>query len=592
MFEHCSWKAILIMNNKQILGRLYNDYTKKFLSKIIIAAFFSILIAGSTSSIAWLLDPAIKKIFIEKNQTLIFIIPILIIVAFTTKGISLYIAKTTMIGVGEEVKKMLQEDMLKSFIQADTQFIENKHTGKYISNLTFDVSMITNLLTNSLLNLFKDGLTLIGLLFVMFYQNWKLALVAMIMIPLASVMARSLGKRIRKVTTEATEKSGLLTTYLIEIFKNHKLIKIFQTEEYENNRAKKYIDELKEKSKKIAIIFVRATPIMETLTGIMIAILIFYSGKLILNNEIDISSFFSFLAAMMLAYQPVRSLATLNIGVNQGIAAAKRILPIVDNENKIADKNDDKALQLSKGTIEFKEVSFKYNKNTQGPILKSVNLTIEGGKMTALVGHSGAGKSTIMNLIPRFYDRIDGDIIVDGSSIYKAKIKSLRKNISLVSQDTTLFDDTIKNNIAYANQNVKEQDIFEAAKLSFAEEFINKLPDRYDTIIGENGVRLSGGEKQRLSIARAMLKDSKIILLDEATSSLDAETENKIQKAINFLIKDRTTLVIAHRLSTILNSDKIYVVDNGSIVDEGKHDELIKNSKIYKNFYEKQLRKD
>ena len=580
------------MNNKQILGRLYNDYTKKFLSKIIIAAFFSILVAGSTSSIAWLLDPAIKKIFIEKNQTLIFIIPILIIVAFTTKGISLYIAKTTMIGVGEEVKKMLQEDMLKSFIQADTQFIENKHTGKYISNLTFDVSMITNLLTNSLLNLFKDGLTLIGLLFVMFYQNWKLALVAMIMIPLASVMARSLGKRIRKVTTEATEKSGLLTTYLIEIFKNHKLIKIFQTEEYENNRAKKYIDELKEKSKKIAIIFVRATPIMETLTGIMIAILIFYSGKLILNNEIDISSFFSFLAAMMLAYQPVRSLATLNIGVNQGIAAAKRILPIVDNENKITDKNDDKALQLSKGTIEFKEVSFKYNKNTQGPILKSVNLTIEGGKMTALVGHSGAGKSTIMNLIPRFYDRIDGDIIVDGSSIYKAKIKSLRKNISLVSQDTTLFDDTIKNNIAYANQNVKEQDIFEAAKLSFAEEFINKLPDRYDTIIGENGVRLSGGEKQRLSIARAMLKDSKIILLDEATSSLDAETENKIQKAINFLIKDRTTLVIAHRLSTILNSDKIYVVDNGSIVDEGKHDELIKNSKIYKNFYEKQLRKD
>ena len=580
------------MNNKQILGRLYNDYTKKFLSKIIIAAFFSILVAGSTSSIAWLLDPAIKKIFIEKNQTLIFIIPILIIVAFTTKGISLYIAKTTMIGVGEEVKKMLQEDMLKSFIQADTQFIENKHTGKYISNLTFDVSMITNLLTNSLLNLFKDGLTLIGLLFVMFYQNWKLALVAMIMIPLASVMARSLGKRVRKVTTEATEKSGLLTTYLIEIFKNHKLIKIFQTEEYENNRAKKYIDELKEKSKKIGIIFVRATPIMETLTGIMIAILIFYSGKLILNNEIDISSFFSFLAAMMLAYQPVRSLATLNIGVNQGTAAAKRILPIVDNENKITDKNDDKALQLSKGTIEFKEVSFKYNKNTQGPILKSVNLTIEGGKMTALVGHSGAGKSTIMNLIPRFYDRIDGDIIVDGSSIYKAKIKSLRKNISLVSQDTTLFDDTIKNNIAYANQNVKEQNIFEAAKLSFAEDFINKLPDRYDTIIGENGVRLSGGEKQRLSIARAMLKDSKIILLDEATSSLDAETENKIQKAINFLIKDRTTLVIAHRLSTILNSDKIYVVDNGSIVDEGKHDELIKNSKIYKNFYEKQLRKD
>jgi len=381
------------MDNKQILGRLYNNYTKKFLGKIIIAAFFSILVAGSTSSIAWLLDPAIEKIFVEKDQTLIFIIPILIVIAFTTKGLSLYLAKATMIGVGEEVKKMLQQDMLKSFIEADTQFIENKHTGKYISNLTFDVSMITNLLTNALLNFFKDGLTLIGLLFVMFYQNWKLSLVAIIMIPLASAMARSLGKRVRKVTTEATEKSGLLTTYLIEIFKNHKLIKIFQKEEYENNRAKKYIDELKEKSKKIGIVFIRATPIMETLTGIMIAILIFYTGKLILRNEIDINNFFSFLAAMMLAYQPVRTLATLNIGINQGIAAAKRILPIVDNENEIKDKNNVEDLQLTKGTIKFKEVSFKYNKNLQGPVLKSLNLTIEGGRMTALVGHSGAGKS-------------------------------------------------------------------------------------------------------------------------------------------------------------------------------------------------------
>tara|TARA_X000000368_G_scaffold348510_1_gene288306 strand:- start:611 stop:2353 length:1743 start_codon:yes stop_codon:yes gene_type:complete len=580
------------MNNKQILGRLYNDYTKRFLGKIIIAAFFSILIAGSTSSIAWLLDPAIKKIFIEKDQTLILIIPILIVIAFSTKGISLYLAKSTMIGVGEEVKKILQEDMLKSFISADTQFIENKHTGKYISNLTFDVGMITSLLTNALLNLFKDCLTLIGLLTVMFYQNWKLSIVAIIMIPLASAMARSLGKRMGKVTTEATEKSALLTTYLVEIFKNHKLIKIFQTEDYENKRAKNYINELKEKSRKIGIIFVRTTPIMETLTGIMIAILIYYSGKLIANNEIDINNFFSFLAAMMLAYQPVRSLATLNIGVNQGLAAAKRILPIVDNKNTITDNKEDEYLELSKGTIEFKNVSFKYNEEKEGPTLKSVNLKIEGEKMTALVGHSGAGKSTIMNLIPRFYDSNSGNILIDEKSIYKTKISSLRKNISLVSQDTTLFDDSIKNNIAYANRNANEEEIINAAKLSFADEFIDKLPNKYDTIIGENGIRLSGGEKQRLSIARAMLKDSKIILLDEATSSLDSETESKIQKAINFLIKGKTTLVIAHRLSTILNSQKIYVIDNGTIIDEGNHEELMKNSEIYKSFYDKQLRKD
>ena len=578
------------MNNKQILSRLYNDYTKKFLKKIFIAAFFSIFVAGSTSSIAWLLDPAIKKIFIEKDQTLILIIPLLIIIAFTTKGVSLYLAKTIMIGVGEEVKKILQSDMLKSFIEADTQFIEDKHTGKYISNLTFDVTKITKLLTDALLSVFKDSLTLFGLMFVMFYQNWKLSLIALVMIPLASIMARTLGKRIRKVTTEAQEKSGFLTTYLIEIFKNHKLIKIFQQEKYENNRADKYIDALKEKEKKIGIVFVRSTPIMETLTGIMIAILIFYSGKLILNNEIGISNFFSFLAAMMLAYQPVRSLATLNLAVNQGISAAKRILPIIDNKKHIVDNKNSSPLKLSKGNVKFLNVSFKYN-NKEGHVLNSINLNIEGGRMTSLVGHSGAGKSTILNLIPRFYDRISGDILIDGSSIYTATISSLRKNISLVSQDTTLFDDTIKNNIAYANLDAEDKDIIEAAKLSFSEEFINKLPNKYNTLIGENGVRLSGGEKQRLSIARAMLKKSSIVLLDEATSSLDAETENKIQEAINYLTKNRTTLVIAHRLSTILNSDKIYVIDNGKVIDEGKHEDLIKNSKIYNNFYEKQIRK-
>ena len=578
------------MNNKQILSRLYNDYTKKFLKKIFIAAFFSIFVAGSTSSIAWLLDPAIKKIFIEKDQTLILIIPLLIIIAFTTKGVSLYLAKVIMIGVGEEVKKILQSDMLKSFIEADTQFIEDKHTGKYISNLTFDVTKITKLLTDALLSVFKDSLTLCGLMFVMFYQNWKLSLIALVMIPLASIMARTLGKRIRKVTTEAQEKSGFLTTYLIEIFKNHKLIKIFQQEKYENNRADKYIDALKEKEKKIGIVLVRSTPIMETLTGIMIAILIFYSGKLILNNEIGISNFFSFLAAMMLAYQPVRSLATLNLAVNQGISAAERILPIIDNKKHIVDNKDNSPLKLSKGNVKFLNVSFKYN-NKEGHVLNSINLNIEGGRMTSLVGHSGAGKSTILNLIPRFYDRISGDILIDGSSIYTATISSLRKNISLVSQDTTLFDDTIKNNIAYANLDAEDKDIIEAAKLSFSEEFINKLPNKYNTLIGENGVRLSGGEKQRLSIARAMLKKSSIVLLDEATSSLDAETENKIQEAINYLTKNRTTLVIAHRLSTILNSDKIYVIDNGKVIDEGKHEDLIKNSKIYNNFYEKQIRK-
>ncbi len=578
-------------SNFNIIKRLYNDYTKSFLKKIIISIFLSLIVAAATSAIAWLLDPAIKKIFLEKDQTLILLIPAAIIVAFAAKGISLYFAKVIMIGVAEDVKKNVQIDMLKSLIKADTGLIDNKHTGKFVSNLTYDTSLITNLVSTAILNLFKDTLTLLGLLIVMFYQNWKLSLIAIIMIPLASLAARTLGKRIGKVSSEAQIKSGELNTYLMEIFKNHKLIKIFQKEIYETERSNKFLNSLKEKSKKIAIVFVRASPIMETLTGIMIALLIFYSGKLIINNELDINNFFSFLAAMMLAYQPVRSLATLNMTINTGLSAAKRILPIIDTRNEIVDEPNSKKLDLSNCEINFANCNFKYNKS-ENLVLKNLNMKIIGGKMTALVGHSGAGKSSILNLIPRFFNCDTGDITIDGQSIYSAKINDLRRNISIVTQDTTLFDDTIKNNIQYANLDASNEEIYEASKKSFAHEFIEKLPNKYNTIIGENGVRLSGGEKQRLSIARAMLKKAPIILLDEATSSLDAETESKIQEAISFLTKNKTTIVIAHRLSTILNSNKIFVINKGEVSAEGTHDELIKKSSIYKNFYEKQIRKE
>ena len=582
------------MKKIDILKRLYFEYTRKHLKQILLSLFFALIIAGSTSAIAYLLDPAIEKIFIEKDQTLMVIIPLLIVIAFATKGLSLYVAKVLMIAVAEEVRKDMQCAILGNLISADTAFIEGKHTGKFISILSNDVNHITTLVSVGILNLFKDSLTLVGLLMVMFFQNWKLSLIAIIMIPLASLATKVLGKRIGKVVNEQMVKAGILNTYLIELFKNHQLIKIFQQEKYENERALKFINDVKEKSKKIATVFVRASPIMETLTGIMIAILIFYSGKLVLKNEIDVNSFFSFLAAMMLAYQPVRSLATLNIAINQGLTAAMRILPVIDEKSKLIENKHDLEIKVIEGDIEFKNVSFKYDnedKETTKPTLNSVNLKILGSKMTSIVGHSGAGKSTILNLIPRFYDINSGDILIDSQSVYKSTISSLRKNISLVSQDTTLFDDTIRNNIAYANLEASQKEIEEAAKYSFASEFIEKLPNKYETIIGENGTRLSGGEKQRLSIARAMLKKSQIILLDEATSSLDAETENKIQDAINFLTKDRTTIVIAHRLSTILNSDKIYVIDSGKVVGEGTHDQLLANSTLYKNFYEKQIRK-
>ena len=578
------------MEKTKIYKRLFNDYTKIYINKIILSAFFSILVAASTSSIAWLLDPAIKKLFVDKDQTLIFFIPFMIILAFATKGISLYLAKSTMIGVGEEVKKKLQYDMTKSLIGADTQFIDKKHSGNFISNLTYDVVHITNLLSNAILTLFKDSLTLMGLLTVMFFQNWKLALISIIMVPLAGISAKTLGKRISKVTTQAQEKSGFLTTYLVELFKNHKLIKIFQKENYEQERADKHLNQLKEKNKKIATVFVRLSPIMEILTGFMIAVLIFYSGKLMAKDELDINNFFSFLAAMMLAYQPVRSLSTLNMVLNQGLSAASRILPIIDNKNEITEIENAKPIIINKGQIKFSNVNFSYDKEKL-ETLKSINLTFEGGKMTSLVGLSGSGKSTILNLIPRFYNIKSGRILIDDQSINDSTISSLRSQISLVSQETTLFDDSILNNIKYANEKASNQEIIDAARLSFCEEFIEKLPNKYETLIGENGIRLSGGEKQRISIARAIMKKSPIILLDEATSSLDSETENKIQTAIDTLTKNKTTIVIAHRLSTILNSNKIYVIDSGSVIADGKHNDLLNKSPVYKNFYEKQIQK-
>ncbi len=576
-----------MISNKDIIIRLYNNYTKRFVGKIFIAIFFSIIVASSTSAIAWLLDPAIKKIFVDKDEKLIFIIPFAIIIAFASKGISLYLAKVIMIEVGQEIKKDVQKDMITSLIKADTSIIDEKHSGKFVSNLTFDTTLIVNLVSTALLSLFKDSLTLVFLLCVMFYQNWKLSLIAMIMIPLASLAAKSLGKRITKVTTETQIKSEELTKHLMEIFKNHKLIKIFQTENFEINRMDTFLKNFLKKGKKIAIVFVRASPIMEILTGIMIALLIYFSGKLIINGELEINNFFSFLAAMMLAYQPVRALATLNLSINTGLSAAKRILPIIDTKNKIVEKENNVEFKINKGEIKFENCSFKYNKS-ENLVLDGLNISLAGGKMTALVGYTGAGKSSILNLIPRFYDCDEGDIKIDNQSIYSIKIKDLRKNISLVTQDVTLFDDTIKNNILYANPNATEEELIEVVKKSSVNEFVERLPEKFDTVIGENGIRLSGGEKQRISIARAMLKKSPIILLDEATSSLDAETESKIQNAMEILTKNKTTLVIAHRLSTILKANKIFVIDKGKISDSGTHAELIESSKIYKNFYQKQ----
>ena len=573
---------------KNTLLRLFKNYIKKHFFKLILALILSFGVAGGTAAIAWLLDPAVKKIFVEQDMSMLLIIPVAIVVAFSVKGLSLFFARTILIRLSNEVIRNIQLEMSLSVLKSDTHTIESKHSGKYIQHFLYDISLINHFVGHGILNLMKDTLTLSVLVALMFYQNWKLASFALIMMPMAAIVAKTLGKRLGKATSESAVTLGKVTAFLSEMIKSSKIIKVYQKESFELDRSKKILTEHMHKQNKIGFVMIRATPIMEIMTGIVIACFIYYTGLMVSRGEIEINNFFSFLTAMMLAYQPIRSLATINMLFYQGAAGAERVFKILDTKANITDNNSSKNLKMSEGKVEFKNVSFSYPK-TNVAAIKKINMSIDGGSTAALVGHSGAGKSTIVNLLPRFYDPGVGEIFIDNQNIRDLSLFSLRKSMSLVSQDIILFDDTVKANIEYAKLGASDDEIKRACQFAAANEFIEKLPQSYNTIIGENGVRLSGGQKQRISIARAILKDTPIILLDEATSSLDADSEEKVQHAITNLTKNKTTLVIAHRLSTIINADKIFVINQGEIIETGSHNELLIKSKTYKNLYSKQL---
>ena len=575
------------MNKLDLVKRIFRTQIKRYIPELSLTFLFIVTTALATAATAWLLDPAIKEIFENKNLKMLYFIPLAIVSTFIIKAFSVYGTRIVTIKVGIKIIKNIQTLMAKKFLLSDISHITKKHSGRYLSNFTGDTGLLFGVLTGAVVTLFKESFTLIALLGLMFYHDWQLSLLAIIMIPIAALSSKNIGKKMGKKTLISLEASDKLMKFLSEIIKGSWLIKIYQKEEQELARISMIIDEKFKAMRKVEQIRLGSGPIMEIISAIAIATVVFFAGHRSMQGAITLGEFVSFLAALMLAYQPVRALAGINIGIQEGITAAKRIYEIIDQKNEIYHDVNAPSLELKNGSIEFKNISFTYPDGTRA--LKNLSAKIEGGTKVGLVGVSGSGKTTFLNLIPRFFHLKDGTILIDKQNINEINLNSLRKEISLVSQDVILFDDTIKANILYGNALASNEEIIKACKFAAAEDFVEKLPNKYETIIGENGIKLSGGQKQRLSIARAILKNSSIILLDEATSSLDSESEAVIQKAIENLTKNKTTIIIAHRLSTVMNCDKILVFENGKIIEEGKHEFLVDNSLTYKKLYEKQI---
>jgi len=570
-----------------VIKRVFKTHIKKYIPELSLTFIFILITSAATAATAWILDPAIKEIFENKNKLMLYVIPIAIVLAIAIKALSTFITKIITIKVATKVCSNISYKMAEKLITSDTLYITGKHSGKFISNFTWDLVIIFNTLTNSVVSLVKESITLVFLLGLLFYHDWQLALVAITMIPVTAFFSKNLGKKVGKRTLDSAEKTDKFIKFLSEIIKGSSLIKIYQKEDDEIKNINQIIEDQWKAKRKTEQTFLGATPVMETISAIAIAIVVFFAGFRSFQGALSLGQFVSFLAALMLAYQPVRALAGLNIGIKSGLVAVKRTYEIIDSINLVKEESHFPELKINRGNIEFIDINFYYPNNVQA--LKGVNGRINGGEKVGFVGVSGSGKTTLLNLIPRFFHLSKGKIIIDNQNINEIRLSSLRNKISLVSQDIILFDDTVLKNLTYGHEKASKEDILQACKNSASQEFIEKLPEKYETIIGENGVRLSGGQKQRLSIARAILKNAPIILLDEATSSLDSESEKVIHDAIEKLTKNKTTIIIAHRLATIKNCNKIFLFDKGKIIDSGTHKELIDRSKIYSSLYEKQI---
>jgi len=570
-----------------VIKRVFRTHIKKYIPELSLTFIFILITSAATAATAWLLDPAIKEIFENKNKLMLYVIPAAIVLAFTIKALSIFLTRIITIKIATKICVNISSLMAEKLITADTLYITGKHSGKFINHFSWDLGMIFTTLTGVVVSLVKESVTLIFLIGLMFYHDWQLSIVAMGIIPVMIFFSKNVGKKMGKRTLDSAEKTDKFIKFLSELIKGTSLIKIYQKEDQEIKNITRVIQDQWKAGRKAQQTFLGAAPVMETISAIAIAIIVFFAGYRSLEGFLTLGQFVSFLAALMLAYQPVRALAGINIGIQSGLVAIKRTYEIIDRINLVKEEPHLPEIRIDKGSIKFEDIKFSYPNNVQA--LSGVNGKINGGEKVGFVGISGSGKTTLLNLIPRFFHLTNGKIIIDNQNINEIRLSSLRKKISLVSQDIILFDDTILKNLTYGNEKASKEEVIQACKNSASQEFIEKLPEKYETIIGENGVRLSGGQKQRISIARAILKNAPIILLDEATSSLDSESEKVIHDAIENLTKNKTTIIIAHRLATIKNCNKIFLFDKGKIIDSGTHNELIDRSKIYSSLYEKQI---
>ena len=571
-----------------LMSRLARESIRPYVGWIVAAIICMALVAAATAASAWLMKPVINDVFFAKNETLLWIIAAAVFITFAIKGLANYGQSVLMSYVGQRIITDTQHRLYAHLTRMELGFFHDNPTGNLISRFTIDINMMRAAVSNALTGLGKDFLSLIGLVGVMFWQDWQLGLIAFVVFPVAVIPIARLGKRMRKVTVNTQEEMGQFTTLLEQTFQGARVVKSYGMEEYEKSRLRAIAERVFSLVFQAARVRSLASPIMESLGGVAITLVITYGGFRVIHDNMDPGSFFSFITALLLAYEPMKRLANLNATLQEGLAGAQRLFQLLDREPTIQEKPNAKALAITGGGIKLKDVHFSYV--TGQAALADMSFDVPAGKTVALVGPSGAGKSTILNLIPRFYDVDSGRITIDGTDIQDVTFESLRGAMALVSQEITLFDDTIRANIAYGRPDASEDEIIEAAKNAAAHDFIMEMPVGYDTYVGERGTKVSGGQRQRLAIARAMLKNAPILLLDEATSALDTESERHVQSALTKLMQGRTTLVIAHRLSTVMDADLIHVINQGKLVESGSHTELIAQDGIYARLYQLQFR--